>query len=175
MEEKFVIGHIGRFEYQKNHGFLLDVFKQINDIREDSILILVGNGKLKPDIIKKIHTTGLEKSVVLLDLRLDIDELMQAFDVFVLPSHFEGFPMTLIEAQAAGLPCIISDNITSEVIITDLVEKESLYSFARLWAEKIIEKYNTIARRNTYDEIYSSGYDIKKGAIELENIYRKSI
>lgn len=172
IEEKLVIGHVGRFVYQKNHEFLLDIFKEINNIVEDSILVLVGDGELKVDIIKKIHRLDLEKSVVLLGLRSDVEELMQAFDLFVLPSNYEGFPMTLIEAQAAGLPCVISDNITSEIMITDLVEKASLDIDPKDWAEIIIGSYKNNIRRNTYDEICASGYDIKKSALELENIYR---
>ena len=116
---KFVVGHIGRFCNQKNHLFLLKVFTMLQREKNDSCLLLVGDGEQRNSIEKEVDRLGLTSNVVFLGIRSDIDKILQVMDVFVLPSLFEGLPVVGVEAQAAGLPCVISDSITQEMKITD--------------------------------------------------------
>lgn len=121
IEDKFVIGHVGRFHPQKNHYFLIDIFKEIYNINKNSVLLLIGDGDLKKSIQEKVEDLGLSNNVVFTGVRPNVPELLQAMDVFLFPSLYEGLPVALIEAQAAGLPCIVSDKITTDTKITDLI------------------------------------------------------
>lgn len=112
-EETLVIGHVGRFSYPKNHMYLLEVFKKISEER-DAILLLVGDGHLRLEIENKINQLQLKNRVILTGVRNDVAELMQAMDAFILPSKYEGLGIVVIEAQAAGLPCIVSDKVSLE-------------------------------------------------------------
>ena len=116
VSEKLVIGHVGRFFPQKNHRFLIEIFKEIHDRNADAVLLLVGGGELddslKNEIKQKVEDLGLTDCVQFLGVREDVNELMQAFDLFLLPSLFEGLPVTMVEAQASGLPCVISVSYT---------------------------------------------------------------
>jgi glycosyltransferase involved in cell wall biosynthesis len=111
-DDSFVLGHVGRFNHQKNHSFLIDLFYQYSKINPQAILLLVGDGTLKQEIERKVADLYLTEKVILLGVREDINRILQAFDVFVFPSLHEGLPVSLIEAQAAGLPCVISDVIS---------------------------------------------------------------
>jgi glycosyltransferase involved in cell wall biosynthesis len=170
---RLVIGHIGRFERQKNHSFLIDVFSQIVQLRPNSILLLIGDGPLRTNIENKINKLKLTSKVILLGERNDIPEILQALDVMVFPSLYEGLPVTLIEAQAAGLPCIASDKISSEVKITDLVHFVSLKKPASYWAEHVINC--NLEKKNTFNEIVSCGYDVKENAKWLQEFYLSNI
>ena len=121
-----VIGHVGSFTPPKNHTFIIDVFKEIYGKDNDAVLLLVGDGKLRSSIEKKIKNMNLTESVVMTGVRSDVPELLQAMDIMVFPSLFEGLPVTLIEAQASGLPCIVADTITPEVGISDSLKFLSL-------------------------------------------------
>lgn len=171
LEGKFVIGHVGRFSYQKNHDFILDVFKRIHQQDSNSILLLVGNGELEEKIKDKINKLKLEKSVQMLGIRNNIPQLLQAMDVFLFPSHYEGLPFTLIEAQAAGLPCVISDEISEEVCLTKCIEFKSLNESAKEWAKFILKYKNNNGRIDTLQEIIESGFEINSQIEELEKIY----
>ncbi|WP_062237235.1 glycosyltransferase family 1 protein [Fictibacillus sp. FJAT-27399] len=164
IEGKFVIGHVGRFNTPKNHEFLIDIFKAVHDKNENSVLLLVGDGNLKQSIEKKIYDLGMEDKVILTGVRSDIPDLLQSMDVFLFPSIFEGLPVTLIEAQAAGLPCVISKNITDEINVTSLVNSVSLLKSANFWAEKILEIKQSYERENNYNHIVKAGYDITETA-----------
>ncbi|EOO15538.1 glycosyltransferase family 1 protein [Bacillus cereus] len=161
-EDAFVIGHVGRFAYPKNHTFLIDIFAQLIESRPKSILLLVGDGPLRVEMEKKAEKLNLTNRVKFLGIRSDINRLLQAFDIFVFPSIYEGLPVTLIEAQGAGLPCVISDNITQDVDLgLDLVEQCSLLD-VREW----IGKLQSIADRKISRSIAQfvlaeKGYDIK--------------
>ena len=120
-EGAIVIGHIGRFSHQKNHSFLVDIFREIHSKNEDTILMLVGNGELFNEVNDKIRSYRLEDSVIFSGVRSDIPAILSAMDVFVFPSFYEGMPNVVIEAQSTGLPCIISNTITKEANITGLV------------------------------------------------------
>lgn len=168
----FVIGHVGRFYYVKNQFFLIDVFYEIVKEKPDSFLILVGKGEDEAKIRCKISDAGLEEKVLILIDRLDVNELYQAFDIFVMPSLFEGLPVVGVEAQANGLPCVFSQNVSEEVILTHSAERFSLNNNAKEWADLILKK-NIERNENAVFELSNSGYDIKKEAKKLENWYLK--
>lgn len=167
-DSELVLGHVGRFAYPKNHTFLVDIFKCISE-RRDSKLLLVGDGKLRHEIENKVCSLGLKDRVIFTGVRSYVSDLMQAMDVFVFPSNYEGLPVTLVEAQASGLPCFISDKVPIECRKTDLVEQINLSSGAGLWADEILSCKKE--RRNTTEEIKASGFDIKENALWLTSFY----
>lgn len=162
----FVIGHIGRFTYAKNHSFLLSVFEKVLSLRSDAYLLLVGAGALKADIQTLIDEKRLQDHVVILSGRTDTERLYKAMDVFAFPSHYEGFPIAVIEAQAAGIPCVISDRLVDDVIVNKNVKVESIDD-TEAWVNDII---NTENYKIKIDEVYK--YDMKQSIIgKLEQIY----
>lgn len=166
--EAFTVMHVGRFAYPKNHTFLLDAFSQLLAIEPGARLILVGDGELRTEIEDRASQLP-DGSVRLLGTRSDITDLLQAADVFVFPSRFEGLGVTMIEAQAAGLPCIKSDTITDECIVTNLVTSLPITDPA-LWAEEILKKRGTL-RTDRLAEIQAAGYDITAAAEKLTRFY----
>jgi glycosyltransferase involved in cell wall biosynthesis len=171
LEDKFVIGHIGRFHPQKNHDFLVEVFNRIYAMDNNSVLLLVGDGALKSEIQLKVKNLCLEKNVIFTGVRSDVQEILQAMDVFLFPSLYEGLPVILIEAQASGLIIFASDKITRDVDITSNIFFTSLDSDLDVWAKKILSYRNGYSRRNTSVEINVTGYDVKSNAEELESFY----
>ena len=163
-DEEFVIGHVGRFANQKNHKFLIDIFSEIVKKRENSTLILVGKGELQEDIKRKIESLGLTNKVIFTGVRSDVPDIMMAMDVFILPSFFEGLPNTVVEAQATGLRCLVSDSVTKEVGFTDLVEFLSLELEAGDWANNALQYQTGYERRNMKKEFIKNGYDISSTA-----------
>lgn len=172
-ESELLIGHIGRFCYPKNHSFLVDVFEKVSG-KIDSKLILIGDGPLREEIEEKVQKLGLTEKVIFTGVRSDIPDLLQAMDIFVFPSYYEGLPVTLIEAQAAGVPCLISDGVPIECKKTDLVCQKALLKTPKEWGEEILEMIE-IQRRDTYKEIVTAGYDIKENAKYLNKIYEEMI
>lgn len=136
--DQFVLGHVGNFCYQKNHYFLLDVFEEVHKKNPDSILLLAGDGVRFEQVKKMISEKHLEDAVKLLGRRSDADYLYQGMDAFLLPSNFEGLPIAGIEAQSAGLPCFMSDEITKESRITEKCYFIPLKAGAKHWAEEIM-------------------------------------
>ncbi|WP_338036897.1 glycosyltransferase family 1 protein [Metabacillus litoralis] len=171
IDGQLVIGHIGRFNKQKNHEFLLDIFNLVLDKKPDSILVLVGDGHLRTEIERKAERLNISSKIKFLGVREDISELMQAMDVFLFPSLFEGLPVVLVEAQAAGLNCIVSDSITSETNLTGRVQYVSLNDSQEKWAEKIINI--TTEHADTYNLLRKSGYDTETMANWLTDFYFK--
>lgn len=171
-QDTFIVGHVGRFAHQKNHSFLIDVFAQLINLKPNSILLLAGDGPLRLQIEKKVAELNLERNVKFLGIRSDINRLLQAFDVFVFPSIHEGLPVTLIEAQGAGLPCIISDTITREVDLgMNLVEYFPITD-ERIWIEKINSVVSRSITRNVSDQaLFEKGYDIKNTAELTQDFY----
>ena len=170
LDGKFVIGHVGRYCKIKNQMFLLDAFAEVKKNKPESILLLVGKGPDEQMIRNKISKLGLENSVMMLIDRSDVDRLYQAFDVFVLPSLFEGVPVVGIETQASGLPCIVSDRISDEILITNNIQSIPIKSPAIEWANKILNcnlKRNDRARQ----ELSNAGYDIETEAKKLQDWY----
>jgi glycosyltransferase involved in cell wall biosynthesis len=167
LEDKLVIGHVGRFHPSKNHMFLLDVFAQLKKHRPDAVLLLVGDGDLRPEIESKISQLGLTDSVILTGNRSDVAELMQAMDTLAFPSVWEGLPTTVVEAQATGLPCIISDRITEDVDLSPLVQRLSIDNTA-LWAKVLAYPQ---PRQNVQSDIIASGFEINSAAAKLSQLY----
>ncbi len=157
-ENAFVVGHVGRFDEQKNHDFLIEVFKEIKKIKSDAVLLLVGIGSHMEHIKQRVETEKI-KDVIFAGLRADIPGMLSAMDVFVFPSIYEGMPNTVIEAQATGLPCIISSSITKEVNISDNVCFIDLSESAEIWAHKVIES-NITERKSGKDLLIEKHYDI---------------
>lgn len=164
-EDTKLIGHVGRFNSQKNHSFLLDIFQQIHIQNPDSRLLLVGAGDLEQEIRAKVHQLQLDEKVIFAGIRRDIPQLMSAMDVFIFPSLYEGMPNTVIEAQACGLQCIIADTITKEAKVTDLVSYMRLSDSPSEWAETALAKIRDDNQRERYsDEMNQKGYGIKQCA-----------
>lgn len=170
IEDKFVIGHVGRFHTQKNHEFLLKIFKKIYDVNRDSILLLVGEGEIKSVIENKVEEMGLKKNVIFYGSTSKVNELFQSMDVFVFPSLYEGLGIVAIESQASGLVTICSENIPKEAAITNNLIYMSLEESAESWAKEILENSRYV-RKNMYKEICDSGYDILKSKIWFEDFY----
>nr|WP_207627745.1 MULTISPECIES: glycosyltransferase family 1 protein [Bacillaceae] len=168
----FILGHVGRFAHQKNHGFLIHTFAEYHKLNQDSVLVLVGTGPLRLVIEKQVMDLNLKDKVIFMGIRSDIQRLLQAFDVFVFPSLHEGLPVSLIEAQGSGLPCIISDNISREVDIgSNLVEFIPL-SDKSLWIDKIKAISSAdFRRRDLTSTIVKQGYDIRETAENIEHFY----
>lgn len=170
VEHKFVVGHVGSFTYPKNHSFLIDVFYQIQIKKKDSVLLLVGDGQLRRDIEIKIERLGIKDKVILTGVVPNVNDYMQAMDFFLFPSLWEGLPVTVIEAQASGLTCAISDRITQEVNITPFIQTISLDETAEVWADKIILSKEG-HRFKANDIIIKSGFDVRNSMEELTAFY----
>lgn len=171
--DTFVVGHVGRFTYQKNHEFLIDVFEKVHEKLDDSLLLLIGEGPEEVQIKEKVESLGLTSQVLLLGRRNDVPNLFQVMDCFVLPSRFEGLPIVGIEAQSAGLPCIFSDLITSEVKVTN----RSLFlpiSNPNNWVLKLLDIKNRCERDDTENQIGKSGYDIDSAIKKIEVFYENN-
>lgn len=168
-----VLGHVGRFSLQKNHSFLIDIFAAVHRKSPEAILLLAGAGELEPEIGDKVKTLGLEDSVMFLGLRKDIPALMNAMDVFVLPSFFEGLPVVGVEAQATGLPVITSTAVARELPLKELTQYIPLESSPEIWANAILKTVDEsrLHRRNTTQEIAEAGYEIKAAARAFEQFY----
>lgn len=155
--------HVGRFSYQKNHSFLLDIFKEVHGIQPNSVLLLVGDtteeSEFLTEVKRKIKAYGLEHVVRLLGRRDDVNKIMQAADVLVMPSFFEGLTVVGIEAQACDLPLLLSDTVTKELGLLPSTQFISLDAGAKAWAEVIVnsKQHN---RRSRYEELKAAGYDI---------------
>ena len=171
IEDKFVIGHIGRFNSQKNHDFLIDIFEKIYRQENNSVLLLIGVGELEEQIRNKVEKLNLTSAVKFLGLQEGIPSLLQAMDVFVFPSLFEGLPVTLIEAQANGLPCVISDVITNEVNITNNIEYLGLEKESEEWASHILKYKEDTNRKDMFEVICEKGFDINANVRWLEEFY----
>ena len=169
--DKFVIGLVGRFSYPKNHEFLIDIFEELHKKNNSAVLLLVGDGKMRSIIESKIIEKGLMSSTILTGIRSDITDILQAMDVFVMPSWYEGLPVSLVEAQATGLPCVVSDVITKQVEITKKIKYVSLDTSAEKWADLIIQLSSGYVRQGERLKIIESGFDVNQIALFLQNYY----
>lgn len=176
VNNKFLIGHVGRLTYQKNQFYLLEIFKKIIEINQDSILIILGDGPDEKGLKLYAKKLDLEKKVIFFGARDDVADLLQAMDCFLLPSRYEGLPVTLIEAQAAGLPCFISDVVSEEAdLIPKLIYRHSITDKPEIWAADIVDKARKTDRTNKRELIIKSGYDIKTEVKKLEQKYKEII
>lgn len=169
-ENSLIIGHVGRFSPVKNQGFLVDVLFEAIKLDARAKLVLVGDGDGMQAVQEKVEQLGLGEYVRFLGVRSDISDIMQAMDVFVMPSKYEGLGIVAIEAQSAGVPCLISDKVPIECKKTELVHQIRLSDSPEVWAMRVIEM-SSIMRRDTYEKIKASGFDIEDSAIWLQKFY----
>ena len=170
LKNEMILGHFGRMEAEKNHLYLIDIFKAYLRLNPKSILILIGEGKLKKELQEKINEYGINEKVFFFKMDLDYYEWYQAMDIFLLPSLFEGMPISLIEAQAAGLPIITSNQITREIKVTDLIYFKPVEAEPYQWAKMIDDLY-ILFRDDMSKKIIEAGFDVKDTINELENYY----
>ena len=190
MEGKLVIGHVGRFHYAKNHEFLLNVFAEIVKQREDAVLLLVGEGSLMEDVKKQAEGLNISDKVIFAGRQSAPEQFYQAMDLLIFPSRYEGLPGTIVEAQAAELPCIVSDSVTRDVQVTELADYESLNRSPAEWAAIALAHYEEMSyrkrkgfdrsdNRNVWqspaDILKANGFDVCTQAEQLKNIYREMI
>lgn len=170
LTDKFVIGHVGRYCYIKNQLFLLDIFNELKKIRPESHLLLIGKGDDEQKIREKVHNLNLKDSVSLLIDRSDVNELYQIMDAFVMPSLFEGVPVVGVEAQANGLPCVFSNRISSEILITDMAKSIDLESDISNWVNNIVNLKRK-DNRLVLKQLEKEGYNVIKEAPKLSQKY----
>lgn len=170
--DKRIIGHVGSFTYPKNHEFIIKVFQQLA-LRDDAYrLVLVGDGELREQIRRQAEECGVADRVEFLGLRSDVDRLYQGMDLLLFPSHYEGLPVTLVEAQASGLPCVISDSITTETDVTDHIWRYPLNEDAAVWADRVEEGLQALSERVSSEQaVRENGYDIVDVAHTLQKFY----
>lgn len=173
--EGIVIGNVGRFSYQKNQEFLIPVLTEILEKRSDARLVFVGDGESIDEIKKLAQTYQVEENVLFLGARGDVHELLSAFDVFVLPSRYEGLPVSLVEAQASGLYGCVADTITQEVNITGMLEYISLEQSAKYWAERIVAQAEQTRISNRECRLINGQYDIKEQAKRFQKKYEEIV
>lgn len=173
LDDTLVIGHIGRFSEQKNHKFILEIFKEIVRQHNNSVLMLVGVGELENKIKEQVTVLHLNRKVIFCELQNKTEDFYSSFDIFLMPSLYEGLPVVGIEAQCEGLPCFFSNKISSKILITQSAQCISLEKSPAIWAREILNyrltsNYN---RKNGAKEIVDKGYSIRFTIKQLENIY----
>jgi glycosyltransferase involved in cell wall biosynthesis len=171
---EFVIGHVGRFHEQKNHAFIIDVVKELATRGCRPRLLLVGDGELRPTIEERARRAGLIDSVIFAGVREDIPRLIRnVMDVFLFPSRFEGLGLVLLEAQAAGIPCVVSDVVPPEAsVVPRLVQTLSLSKSPVEWAEHVLQARSTRCDpREAIGALERSGFDIRTSILGLQNLY----
>lgn len=166
IDDKFVIGHIGRFDLQKNHEFLIDIFNEIQKIEPNSILISIGCGDRQKIIEEKVKKLNLQTKVIFEGTVSNSYDYYQAMDCFILPSKYEGLPLVGVEAQISGLSCFFSDSITDELKLSDNAYFISLNLSAKEWANIIIDKRKSFRKTNYFED-----YDLKKESEKIVNRY----
>ncbi len=171
-EDQKIIGHIGRFNGQKNHKFLIDIFEVLHLNEPNTQLVLVGKGELEEEVRQQVSEKNLTEAVTFLGVREDVQRLYQGMDLFLFPSLFEGLSVVLVEAQTCGLPCLISDTITPENVFVDNVIQKSLKDPAEEWARSGAKMLTDYAERSdTTERIQKAGYDMGDLASKLYDVY----
>jgi glycosyltransferase involved in cell wall biosynthesis len=171
LQDAVVVGHVGRFAYQKNHGYLLKIFKAFKALEPRAKLLLVGEGELKAQTEAQAQAMGLKDAVIFYGASSRVPKLLQAMDIFVLPSHFEGLPIVGVEAQAAGLPVLFSDQITREAKLTEAVRYLPITEEkVPVWAKQM-QKMSALPRQDAYDELNEAGYDIAYTVQQFLDLY----
>ncbi len=171
--DKLVVFNVANFVPHKNHSFLIDVFSKIARQNPNAVLALAGGGCLQAQIESQVNSLGLSERVQFLGIRNDVPDLLKAADVFLFPSLYEGFPVSLIEAQVAGIPIVVSDTVTNETDVTDLLRFVSLNESQEQWAQIALEETNRKRKpRESYAEVVkNAGFDISVSAKELTDFY----
>ena len=172
IEGKLVIGNVGRLCYQKNQENLLEVFAKLQSERLESVLLLVGEGEMKEELQQQVEKLGIADKVIFYGVTDKVEQLLWAMDIFVFPSRFEGLPVTVVEAQAAGLPCILSDRITTECGLTEKTVFLSLDVKRELWLKAVCElSAGNVQRKKAADEVESAGFAVADVADRIEKVY----
>ncbi len=169
IEDKFVVGHVGRFAYQKNHKFLVKMFADLCKKKEDAVLLLIGDGELRNEVYQQTVDLNIENKVIFAGKREDVNRLLQAMDIFCFPSRFEGLPITLIEVQAADLLCMYSETITDEIELTDRIYRLPLQQ--EIWVNNILNLSKVYKRRDRMLEMNQKGYNIREQINSIEKEY----
>lgn len=164
----YLVGHIGRFAYQKNHEFLIRVFSEITKIKNNAHLLLIGSGKLKNDIQQQLEELNLIDKTTIICNRTDTPELLKSMDVFLFPSRFEGLSVSMVEAQVAGIPCVVSNKIANETYCSKNITELSFDDDITIWAKECINPKGNIKDWNNIDD-----YDLNKIVLRLEDLYSK--
>lgn len=167
-DDDFVVGHVGRFFPQKNHEFLIDIFAELHKQMANAKLLLLGNGPLQEHIQQKVEKLGLSRCVIFAGLQRDPASFYTAMDVFCFPSLWEGLPLTLVEAQYSGLPCVVSDRITKEILISKKITQIK-NNEVECWVASLL-KYGG---ENRNDLVLNAGYDIRQRFLLLKKIYEE--
>ena len=157
LQDKFVVGHVGRFYKQKNHVFLIRIFEKIHEKEPESVLLLFGKGDLETEVRGLVNELGMAPYVRFMGEVPDIERMYQAMDVFVMPSFHEGLPVSCVEIQAAGVPCVLSDAITEEIKIADSLQFLSLSDSPEIWAKAALSMKGH-RDLNGYENVIRSGY-----------------
>ena len=170
LSDKFIIGNVGRLAPQKNQKKLIDVFAVIRKQRPDAHLVIIGTGELEANLKRQVAELRLSDSVTFTGVISNVNEWYSAFDVFAMTSLYEGLPVVAVEAQAADLPCVLTDTITPEVKITENVRFLGLYDTPEKWADCILKMQQT-KRTNRESDLKTAGYDINLEALRMQNLY----
>lgn len=174
LKNEFVIGHVGAFLSVKNHEYLVRIFKEFHDIKKDSILVLVGDGPLIDQIRFRVSQYNLSKSVLFLGSDNNVPELLSAMDAFLFPSFYEGFPNAVLEAQTSGLPILLSNTITDEILVSKNCTALNIKEEPSIWVQTLIrisDEITHINRECEYKNIESSGLSVKAEIEKLMRIY----
>ncbi len=171
IEGKLVIGNVGRLCYQKNQEYLLEVFAKLQTQGPDSVLLLVGEGELKAELQQQAEKLGVADKVIFYGVTDKVEQLLWAMDVFAFPSRFEGLGIVVVEAQAAGLPVVCSDNVPGEALVTDLLQKVKVRSGVDNWAESILNCQVNADRLSANEQVQKSGFAVVDVAKRIEKTY----
>ncbi|MFI3326689.1 MAG: glycosyltransferase family 1 protein [Clostridia bacterium] len=171
VEKNIVIGNVGRFVNQKNHTKLINIFNEIQKKEPTAVLILAGIGELMEQTQKQVDDLKISDKVKFLGFRTDVNDLIQAMDVFLMPSFFEGFPVTGVEAQASGLPCVFSDTITRQAAILEETAYIPLEESNKIWAEKILSLIGKVDREHSKKSLKDKGFDLPDMVGNIESYY----
>ena len=176
INDSFVVGHVGRLKIEKNHKFIINVFKKIKDEKENSKLIFIGDGPYKKQILDFVKKENLEEDVMVLGNKNNINEYLQAMDIFIFPSKYEGLGIAAIESQAAGTPIIISNGVPDETIISPICFKMSLEEDSyEEWAKKAINLSSSeLSHSNMQKYVVEAGFDLKSTVNRIQEYYIKS-
>lgn len=170
--DRFVMGHAGHLTEVKNQSFLLDLMPEVLKHRPDAMLLLLGEGEDRPMLEQKIRDMGLEGHVIMTGNVTNVADYLSAMDVFVFPSLFEGTPLSILEVQSNGLPCVISDSVPPDVFLTDLIQPLSLQDAKETWVELILKQHR--ADTDSYNcQLRGSAYAVETAMEKIHRIYNK--
>ena len=174
IDGKVVYGNVGRLFKQKNHELLIDIFYEIQK-KQDAVLLLIGDGELEHFLKEKVNKLKIDDKVLFLGFRKDVNNILNAIDIFIFPSLYEGLPISIIEAQTNGLPVFVSKGVSDEAKVTEDFFKINSND-SKIWAKQIIDtNINKAKRENAYIETINEGYDIKHTTEQLEKVYRELV